>query len=580
MSQDGFGTRTLSIDTETGDPVEVLTLAPVLGRAPEVGMAVGERVARLARVRHAMYARVRKLERPSDSIVRLLSDHVPGWRLDRVLDVNEREGWTLDISAVITLLRQLIPAVALFSRHQRDATIGTIGPERLILTPQGRLVVAEYVLAPGLEKLQFPRERLWREFRVAVPYEAAAVRIPPSADVVAIGVVAISLLLGRRLKDDEYLVSLGDLFETLTETSAGSTKKLSPAFCTWVARALQFEPEVAFQSTQEAQVAFEEMLARERSYVTTTAQLDRFITNFERVAGAPRTPASAREEPIYAAVAEGAEHDASGPTIAARTSASLETEQSLTAALAAMSQGPTSRAFAREHAAVTSYVDTVGIIEPSAPVAGSTAAAPVTPAATEAPDVPDAISARNALSEPSAPGEPSLWRRVALPGLAVVVLVQAGVIAWLATSGSAASLIGGELTIQSRPASARVTIDGEDRGLTPFQTEISPGSHVVEVRVGRSEPRVIPVVIRSGVQTGLYVELQSVATVGGLEVRTEPAKARVTVGGQYRGETPLVLKDLPPGDVDVVIQGQNREVRQTVRIEPGITSQLVVPLGR
>jgi hypothetical protein len=86
--------------------------------------------------------------------------------------------------------------------------------------------------------------------------------------------------------------------------------------------------------------------------------------------------------------------------------------------------------------------------------------------------------------------------------------------------------------------------------------------------------------IRSGVQTGLYVELQSVATMGGLEVRTEPARARVSIGGQFRGETPLVLKDLPPGDVDVLIQGQNREVRQTVRIEPGITSQLVVPLGR
>jgi hypothetical protein len=87
-------------------------------------------------------------------------------------------------------------------------------------------------------------------------------------------------------------------------------------------------------------------------------------------------------------------------------------------------------------------------------------------------------------------------------------------------------------------------------------------------------------VIREGIQTNLYVELQSVATVGGLEVRSEPAKARVTVGGQYRGETPLVLKDLPPGEVEVVVQAGNREVKQSVRIEPGITSQLVVPLGR
>jgi hypothetical protein len=158
-------------------------------------------------------------------------------------------------------------------------------------------------------------------------------------------------------------------------------------------------------------------------------------------------------------------------------------------------------------------------------------------------------------------------------------VIEGAVIAWLLTSSSAAAS-GGTLTIQSRPVAARVSIDGEERGITPFEGDVSPGSHVIEVRVGRSEPRVIPVVIREGVQTGLYVELQSVATVGGLEVRSDPVKAKVTVGGQYRGETPLVLKDLPPGEVEVLVQANTREVRQRVRIEPGITSQLVVPLGR
>ena len=127
---------------------------------------------------------------------------------------------------------------------------------------------------------------------------------------------------------------------------------------------------------------------------------------------------------------------------------------------------------------------------------------------------------------------------------------------------------------------ARVTIDGEERGITPYTSELSPGSHVLEVRVGRSEPRVIPLMIRGGMQTSLYVELQSVATVGGLEVRTEPANARVIINGQNRGVTPLVLRDLPPGEMEVVVRLGSREVRQSVRIEPGITSQLVVPMGR
>ena len=95
MSQDGFGTRTLNLDQDTGDPVEVLTFAPVLARAPEFAATVGDRVTRLARVRHAMYSRARKLERPSDGTLRLVSDHAPGWRLDHVLDIVENEQWTL-----------------------------------------------------------------------------------------------------------------------------------------------------------------------------------------------------------------------------------------------------------------------------------------------------------------------------------------------------------------------------------------------------------------------------------------------------------------------------------------------------
>jgi hypothetical protein len=536
VSQDGFGTRTLSFDQDTGEPVEVLTFAPVLAREPEFAAAVGERVARLARVRHAMYARARKLDRPSPDALRLLSDHVQGWRLDHVLDVIEREQWTLDVSAVITLLRQLIPAVALFSRHQRDATIGTIGPERLLLTPQGRLVLAEYVLAPGLEKLHFPRERLWREFRVAVPHDAAPTRIPPSADVVGIGVVATSLLLGRRLKDDEYLVAMGDLFDSLTETSAGSTKKLSATFRTWVARALQFEPHTSYQSVQEAQLAFEEMLAKERSYVTTASQLDRFITHLERVAGAPRVPSREPEPVVFTPPA---------PVIP------VTPPEPPPAAAVPVFTPPTAQPIVREAPKPVLPVEPVTAAEP----------APVAVVASAAPEVP-------------------AWKRYALPALMAVVVIQSALIAWLFSGEGAAAVNGGQLTVQSRPAAARVSIDSEERGTTPFETAISPGSHVIEVRVGRSEPRVIPIVIREGIQTNLYVELQSVATVGGLEVRSEPAKARVTVGGQYRGETPLVLKDLPPGEVEVVVQAGNREVKQSVRIEPGITSQLVVPLGR
>lgn len=548
MSQDGFGTRTLRIDPDSGDAVEVLSFATSLAGAPAFAAATGERVARLARVRHTLYARVRKIERPAEGALLLYSDHVPGWRLSDVLTVIEHERWRLDISTVLGLLRQLLPAVALFSRHQRDATIGTLGPERLILTPQGRLVVAEYVLAPGLERIQYSRERLWRELRVAMPPTASPSKIPPSADVVGIGIVALSLLLGRLLRDNEYLLSLGELTDTLTETSGDATKRLSASFRAWISRALQLDVQSSFRTTQEAQVAFEEMLARERSYVTSSAQLNQFVIDFERQAGAPPRPSATA---TFAPAAPMAPVAPVAPTPFAAPSASALAPPVVTSAAPAA--------------------------PPLAPVAFVAPAVPETPEELEVLEAPVALGSPEPVQS-DAPLPP--WRKYALVVLAAIAVIEAIAIAWIISRGGPAVLDMGELVVQSRPVAARVTIDGEERGLTPYTAGLSPGAHVLEVRVGRSEPRVIPLMIRPGVQTALYVELQSVATVGGLEVRSDPPNARVIISGQERGVTPLVLRDLPPGEIEVVVRLGAREVRPKVRIEPGITSQLVVPLGR
>lgn len=537
--KDGFGTRWLALDPESGDAVEILAVAPELVEQADFASAVGERVARLARVRHTLYARARRLDRPDANQLHIYADRIPGWRLADVLRVVEREQLTLDISAVLALLRQLVPAVALFSRHQRDAAIGSIGPERLILTPSSRLVVAEYALAPGIEKLHGTRERLWRQLRVALPHSASPTRIPPTADVAGMGIVALSLLLGRLLKEDEYLVALGDLVESAVEWSGGTSRPLSPGLKSWIARALQFDDHQGFQSTQEAQLTFEEMLAKERSYVTTSAQLDLLVARFEKLAGPPAEPPLPKSAPAaVVAVIEGA-----------------------TVSVAEPAPGIT--------------------VEPAREGGDQTVATPrLEPPPAPAPrdeTTPVAAAVHTPLPAPTTPSRARLSRVAAL--LAAVVVFETGLIVWL-VSGANPEALGrhGGLVIQSRPVAARVSIDGEERGVTPLTTELSPGAHIVEVRVGRSEPRVIPVMIREGVQNDIYVELQSVATVGALDVRTEPAGARVTVDGRSRGATPLVVRDLPPGEHEVLIEAGRQKVRQTVKVEPGITSQLVVPL--
>jgi hypothetical protein len=162
--------------------------------------------------------------------------------------------------------------------------------------------------------------------------------------------------------------------------------------------------------------------------------------------------------------------------------------------------------------------------------------------------------------------------------MAVLILGQAALIGWQ-LSRPAAGLAGdGELVVQSRPEGARVTVDDEDKGQTPITVRLAPGTHVLQLRVGSAEPRVIPLLIRAGVQTAQYVEMQGVAATGILEVRSDPSRAQVTIDGQNRGSTPLTLRDVTPGEYQVVIERGGRSATQLVRVEAGETAQLTVPI--
>ena len=133
---DGFGRRSNGLDSETGEQIELLDLAPPLVEHTGFVTTLGERVARFAAVRHASYVHLRRLDRPSADRLELVSDFTPGWRLSELLDESSGGDLRLDITIVIALLRQLLPAVALYSRHNRDAAIGALSVERLIVTPR------------------------------------------------------------------------------------------------------------------------------------------------------------------------------------------------------------------------------------------------------------------------------------------------------------------------------------------------------------------------------------------------------------------------------------------------------------
>jgi hypothetical protein len=292
---DGLGERVVAVDAATGDLLQILRVRPELLAVPSFEFALRERAARLANFRHAYYARVRRIDRHPGGLA-IVSDHVEGVRLSEMLRVAHTRGLQLDLNAALCLLRQLVPSVALLHENARDVAHGLIAPERLIVTPRARLIVVEHVLGSAVEQLQFKRERLWQELRVSVPPAAGAIRFDHRADVTAIGLTALSMVLGRPLNDDEYPHRVATLLaDARARAAGGEDQPLPEALHAWIGRALQLDIRQGFASATDAQMALEDAMAEDSGFVAAPVALETFLSRYIAALlepGQPVTPVS------------------------------------------------------------------------------------------------------------------------------------------------------------------------------------------------------------------------------------------------------------------------------------------------
>ena len=538
---DGLGERFLLVDKASGEALETLRLRPELTEVPSFESAVRERVSRLANFRHAYYGRVRRIDRIADADggLGVVYEHTPGARLSEILAVADREGLPLDINAALFLIRQLVPAVAMLHQNARDVSHGALGPERIVVTPHARLVIVEYVLGSALEQLHHSHERLWKDFRVAMPASAGLPRFDHRADVTQIGIIALSLVLGRPLREDEYPRRIADVLSNASEISTmGKREPMAPALRNWLARALQIDYRQSFHSAIEAQGAFDAVLSGESRYIAAPIALESFLARYHDRAVTLREPAPVppiqADEPIRFEIPE-----IPPPPVEPIRSPQMP------------STGDRRRdPFAFEAERLFGPEPTV-----PAPVVVQSAVR---------------VATRSAGSR---------IRRSAIMVLSMLALGEAGVIAArLLVPPPPAPAASGMLAIESRPAGAEVVVDGRVRGVTPLKLRLPPGPHSMELTASGSQPRVIPVTIPAGGQSSQYIELELAVQPGRLQVTSEPSGAGVFVDGTSRGVSPLNIDDLAAGDHEVVLESDLGSVRQSVTIHPGVTASLLVPL--
>ena len=518
--EDGFGRRQQVI-TGTKDPVEVLVLKRELLALPGFEAAVRERIEQVGRFRHDSFTRVRGLARlaKTGAGLVLVSDLVEGARLSQLLD---SDGHTLDTNGALMLVGQLMDALVAF--HQAiPGCHGAIGPERLLLKPDGRLVVADHVLGNALPKLSLDITALWQQLQITVP--ASGPTFDQQTDILQAGAVALALLLGRTLGPG-YPSRVGGKTGTAALSISAALEFVPPDVATWVSRTIQRQGHAPFSSSVDARDALMAILAN----VDRVAARQAVLAFYSGEAAAPTksTPAVAVTPAPPSMVAAAPSTPSAEPMGASRTVFHDDTEPDDDAE----DDGPAMSA------AAGVYVNPVRRFF-----------------------------------------VPMTRRTIAVAAGILMLLTTGGAFAAKRYFTPASPVAKGTLAVTTNPAGANVVIDGQQRGRAPLTIELAAGEHVLQVGLDGAS-RTVPFKVTGGAEVTQLIDLpKAVAPTGQLQVRTEPSGARVLVDGQRKGTSPITIENLAAGMHTVTVDGKAGTVTRDVEIQGGATASLVLPLA-
>lgn len=552
---DGLGDRLLMFDNSEAPSLELLRFHQELAQAPGFEAALREQVRRLARFQHPAFARVRSVQRlePEDDLA-LISNYTDGKRLSEVL--HRARG----PAAAAALIRQLAPALAQFQQHGDGNSHGLLDPDRIVVSPEGRLTIVEHAVGPAIDALAL------RHFQLAamgIPLppalEGSSARLDAATDWYQLGLVVMSVLIGRPMTPAD-VPEIERLLDGLEASSGTGETVLSPLLRQWLERALWISGE-RIETSADGQAALDELLQKEQRRDTRRleSQQDDAAPPPPAEPAVPLTAAAlhraAIERVLQAAAAAAA---AGGPSPAATPEprrpttkqaevASTRTEVRQPPASARSSRrGDTLSPFERE------------ILAGRAPRAGT-----VRVAGASTPTVPIGNSTPLVATEPELrPG----FSTAVVASLVLVVLVQAGAILWLARTVWFTPQP--PVIVRADPSGADVSIEGWSAGPAPIR--LAAASDLGWVRV--TTPQADGVL---GTQA---------AGPGAGRIRiSSPIPLRVLEGARVLGSVPGADLEVDAGrrEIELVNEALGYRSRQALDVEPGqaVTIHVAPPHG-
>lgn len=227
---DGLGDRVLTFDDSTSVSLELLRVKREFSEHPAFEAALKDRVELLSRVHHPSLGSARAVERrgAGDGLT-LVSKHTAGRRLSDIIHDARGAAFAQE------LIGQLAPALATLQQAAPGVAHGVLTPERVVVTREGRLVIVEHVLGSALAAMNWPAARLQRDLGLAVANPNGPAPLDARSDVVQLGMIALSLLLGRRLEAAAYPSATGGWLAEFASSDPSAFGRLRP----WLERALQ-----------------------------------------------------------------------------------------------------------------------------------------------------------------------------------------------------------------------------------------------------------------------------------------------------------------------------------------------------
>ena len=135
------------------------------------------------------------------------------------------------------------------------------------------------------------------------------------------------------------------------------------------------------------------------------------------------------------------------------------------------------------------------------------------------------------------------------------------------------------VTVRSKPAGATVMVDGQSRGLTPLNLELTAGTHELEVHSSGYQTWRTRLAVEAN-QPQLLETVVLQPADGRLRLTSTPAGATVLVGARYVGQTPLTVS-LASGIVHTIRLSKTgyQTARREVTLQPEANQRLAVPLA-